>query len=270
MPTLPPERDLAPGRKLQRKEHLMHEIRAARTGRRRRWLVAGLLAPAALAALLGAARVLDWGQVHHPDQAGCYAEASVDADTTVIRVDGVAAMTEACAREWRAGNVRQGAEHAPRLVACVGTQEQVAWVFPLPDGQTCERLGLPGLADEQGRPVPARPADPVPPGQAARARAAEGLTEAVDKRVRAEIGGSTTCPAVAVVEPIVRDELRRRGLQGWRVQVAPDLREPITSKEVARDSGREVHTGPCTQMDVHPRRRLVELTASTEVSYPEG
>jgi hypothetical protein len=250
----------------------MEEIsRAAARARRRRWVVAAVVAPAAVLASLGAAKAIEARKAQHPEQVGCYATASLDADTAIIRIDPRAqSPTEACARLWRSGAVQPDAETTPRLVACASPKQGVVvGVFPMPSPDGCQRLGLADLLDSDGRPVPVRDADPAQPGEAERRATAKGLREAIDARV-----GAATCVPVAKVEPIVRDELRGRGLRGWKVLVDPKLRQPIRSRRVLNRWSTppfwEVHTGPCTNMDVDTRHRVVSLSALTDISYPQG
>jgi hypothetical protein len=251
------------------KEHLMEEIRTAPTRpRRHRWVVAGLLVPAALLATLGAAKVIEARQVELSDRVGCYDAASLDANTTGVVVASGSTPADACATVWRTGEVVPNEESAPRLVSCVGQGDMLAWVFPLPHPQGCDALGLPALLDRDGRPIAARAADPVPPGQAERKATAEALGAAIDERLPG-MSDLTGCLPLAKVEPIVRDELRRRGMTGWEVVIAPELRKPFGSREVTQDGQRERHTGPCTLVDLDTKGERVLLDLSTDVTYIE-
>jgi hypothetical protein len=273
MPRIPADRDLPPGRKLQLKEHLMEEIRTApRRRRRTRWVAAGLLVPAALVATLGAAKIID-GRAGDTTQTRCYTEASFHGPVTVEDVRGDQTPLEACASLWHEGMTPGYERSAPRLVACTGGGgDKLAWVFPLPEPKGCGDLGLEALRDGEGTPVPARAADPVPPGQAEGAAAARALDAAVERRVGERLRQG--CVPLADVEPVVRDELRRQGLDDWKLEIDPGLRKPITAtgEDPGEVAGRELElkvVGPCAGLGIDPEAKLVRLDADY-VGIPEG
>jgi hypothetical protein len=266
MPRVPADRDLPPGRKLQLKEHLMEEIRTApRRRRRHRWVVAGLLVPAALLATLGAAKIID-GRAGDTTQTRCYLAASFNGPVTIEDVPAGRTPVEACASLWHQGTATPYERSAPRLVACTGGGgDDLAWVFPLADPQGCGELGLDPLRGDDGRSVPARAADPVPPGQAEAKATAEALETAVHRRIGDRLYQG--CVPIRDLEPVVRDELRRQGLRDWKLDIDREVYQPITRRgEVDRESGLQM-MGPCAGIAIDPRAEVVRISAG-EVGIP--
>lgn len=112
-----------------------------RSWSRQRWLLAVLL-PALLVA--GAAVLLRTEAPTAPE-VGCYAAASLDADTAVLATDGRSPL-DVCAEVWASGALVVGA-NAPRVLeACVVPSGSVG-VFPGDRPGVCDRLGLPAAHD---------------------------------------------------------------------------------------------------------------------------
>jgi hypothetical protein len=140
---IPAERDLPPGRLQQRKEHLVREVVASSGGRerrRRRWLF-GALVPAAIL-LLGATGIATYALTRSAtefDGIGCFEQASVDGNISVVSPDGQDPLI-ICAEilSQTPGLAVDGPED---LAACV-LESGVAAVFPRTGPETCQSLGL--------------------------------------------------------------------------------------------------------------------------------
>lgn len=96
--------------------------------RRRRWLVGGVAATAAIAT--AAALAVRTAPVTDPTSVGCYDAASTQADTIVVAASG-ASPVDQCRELWESGDVVPGvtADTMPPLTACVVEGGQVG-VFP--------------------------------------------------------------------------------------------------------------------------------------------
>jgi hypothetical protein len=161
--------------------------------RRRRLALGGALAAGALA-LAGAGYAVIDGDARPEVGIGCYGAPSLDADTTVVGVDGRPAVT-ICRALWRSGVV--GAQPAePPLTACTGGG--AIRVFPTADASVCSRLGLVH--------APRAGADP-------QARRFAALRDALVARVE------PACLRPATAAGAAREELAARGFTGWRVEV---------------------------------------------------
>jgi len=163
MPTdldLPAERDLTPGRKRQRRDHLVRELgRASTRARRRRWTAAVLVPALALAA--AAATVYtrsrpsaDPRLVFCVDRLTPITPSSPGDSTWILDADGPRPIVDpagACEKVWR----RQGRTPPAAMVACVPPGLST-YVFPKPPGMrdedACASIGaaLPASARYSG------------------------------------------------------------------------------------------------------------------------
>ena len=143
-----PERTMPVRIVQRRKEHLMQEIVRARRVRHRRRVA--LAAAAAATVLIGTGfgtYALTHDEPTHVDSLGCYSEAALQADVSVI--DNTAQdPVAACARLWRDGVVT-GTPATPTLVACVLGTGAVA-VMPGSGAEVCNALGI-GTLSATGR-----------------------------------------------------------------------------------------------------------------------
>jgi hypothetical protein len=236
----PPERDMPRGRALQRREHLVHELTESsarlaaplpsshekRTGRR--WATLALV-PALL--LLGAAAYAIVTR-HAEDVVngiGCYAAASVTANTTVAQADGRNPVA-ICEGLWKQGAVVAGVTKAPPLIACVPAKGGAVWVFP-GRSDTCQRLGL-GM---------------LPPGYPSAARDFVAMRDDLARQFDKE-----PCLSEASARLIARRVLDAHGFDDWQV------REGTGANGSAFSSDR-----PCAGLSFDPGAKAVILVAET-------
>ncbi|MFI0485694.1 hypothetical protein [Actinomadura sp. 9N215] len=227
----PAERDLPGARFLARREHLMSEITQPRrrVSRRARWLagLTGALVISGGGGAVAAGQLWDGGATD-AQGTGCYAEASLDADLTVIDTTDRNPV-ETCADLWRRGEVKQGTTKAPPLRACLLDTGPVG-VFP-GDGGTCERLGL-------------RPTRPASPQESKQAIAVRELHDDLAKRLNAR------CMPKEEATRLVQGRIAAHGLIGWTVSVPPD----------------HDRNGRCATFDLDERRKRVYLIGEPKVN----
>lgn len=155
---------------------------------------------------------------------GCYATASLEADTIVVSGAGGSPM-RACRDVWRRGNF--GASASPRLQACVLASGAIG-VFPSPDGRACERLQLaPLLVASSG--VATKPA-PV-----------ASLVALKNALVQSFLGRG--CKDEGTATAVVRAEPQRLRLIDWGVEV----------------DGQFTRLRPCASLAFDEERRVVIL-----------
>ena len=207
---VPAERELAPGRLQQRKEHLVSELtvldRSARRRRRRALLV---LVPAAVILLMvtGFTTYALTREPTHLESVGCFETAGLDANVAIVNADG-RDPTVICAELWRDGAM--GSAAAPgNLAACVLTSGAIG-VFPSSGKGTCEQLGLADL----------------PPTYAAEGKRFAELREAIIAHLGEPGTGSSQstlkCVGEADARALVRRELDTHGYRDWGIEVAGD------------------------------------------------
>jgi hypothetical protein len=162
--------------------------------RRRRAVVTVLAVPVLLAASAGGweiSRALTATQV--TDGVGCYAAASLHADTTIVAATGQDPVS-ICARYWVDGVITGKRSHqVPSLVACELPGSGAVGVFP---GTTCAALRL----------------QPLPPGYRSAARQFSALTAGLAAWFHA-----ARCVPEALAVAHVKAELAQHGFSGWRV-----------------------------------------------------
>jgi hypothetical protein len=181
----------------------MREVaRAHRVSYRRRLVVAVAAAGAVLVATGFGAYALTRDEPTHVDSIGCYAEASLAGDVTVI---GNTAQdpVDACSELWRTGAVAPGGA-VPPLQACVLETGAVA-VMPARKPDVCNALGIARLS------------------AAARAdfRRLGALHAALVERLGTASGTRrprTPCPDEAEARRIARAELDARGFTSWAIE----------------------------------------------------
>lgn len=199
---------------------------AGRT-RRRSWRGVGRLAVVvavgAAAAAAAAAAFVTTREPAHTVSVGCYASASLDADTAVVALDD-RTPTEACTAAWREGAIGEGA--VPPLQACVLPSGGIG-VFPGGAPAVCRRLG------NDAAPAPSSPTT----GDTAELRQA---LAAADKE--------TSCFEPDVARDIARRELRHLGLHDWRVRMGG----PDTGRTFGPDH-------PCATFSVEEPSKTVVL-----------
>ena len=210
-------------------------------GRRRaRRLVPALL----VASLLGGAVAygLLRDGVTHPETAGCYETADLEARTEVPRVDERGAL-EACAELWRRGVLGAGGQ-VPPLTECV-LQSGVAAVFPAPPGDdVCTRLGLATMPRTTPPPPPPQGSTTVPPPTQGDVNARFlAFRDAVLPQFL-----EASCMDPRLGEAIVRRELAAAGLGDWTVRGGEGLAGDGFS--AAR---------PCATLSFRPERREIVL-----------
>ncbi len=206
---VPPVRDLPPRRLLQRKEHLIEEVVRIQAGaatpggsrsRLKRWVALGLAPAAVLAVGVAAYALLPRQAEEIVNGIGCYADASPEADTTVVPADGRDPIA-VCAELWERGAVAPGITQAPPLVACAPPEGQAVWVFPGREG-TCEEFGL-------GR---------LPQGYKQAAARLAAMQEEMIRRFRAE-----PCIGEVRARGVAREVLDAHGLDEWLVEEGAGL-----------------------------------------------
>lgn len=170
-------------------------LAAGRT-RRRRWRVGRLGVAVAVGATAAAAAFVSTREPVHTVSVGCYAAASLDADTAVVALDG-RTPAEACAAAWQEGAVGDGP--VPELQACTLPSGGIG-VFPGGAPAVCQRLG------HNAAPAPSSPTT------------GGGITEL--QQALAAAANEHRCLTPDVAEDRARRELQRLGLAGWRVQTS--------------------------------------------------
>ena len=145
----PKRRDMPPRRQEQRRTHLVRELRADRS-RRRRWRPL-IVVPAVLAVVasgaFAATRIFDDKETTDYFVVDCYEAPSLDSPSQDAFADLIAppgqqpgdrTPAEMCAELWDAGELGSG-KIVPRLASCLAHGE----VAVLPgDPRTCDALGL--------------------------------------------------------------------------------------------------------------------------------
>jgi hypothetical protein len=193
--------------------------------RRRRLL---WLAPLVVAGTATAAAALLAERPTNPLDIGCYASASLRADTVVVRAERQDAVAT-CGRLWRDGRVGSGP--TPPLHACV-LASGATGVFP-GDATVCRQV--------RGTTTTAvgatEPDDP---------QAVIAFRTALVERVRED-----TCLSAAAARGEAERQLQRFDLQGWTFQVGPG----------AHDHGFDAER-PCATYSIDPTRRVVTLVPS--------
>jgi hypothetical protein len=204
--SLPPERDLPPGRLQRRKEHLVSEVSGwDRAARRRRRRVVLILVPAVIV-LLGLTGFTTYALTREPthlDSLGCYETAALDGNVAIVKTDG-RHPTAICGELWHDGDMGPGP--APEsLAACVLTTGPVG-VFPSSGEDTCERLGLADL----------------PPTYAAEQKRFAELRDAIEDHL-GEPGTSIRergpqCVGEEEARTLIRRELNAHGYDDWGIE----------------------------------------------------
>ena len=146
-PRIPSSRDLPPERLQRRKEMLVSEIAStsAASARRVRRPIVALAALVLLLATGFGTYALTRGEPTHFDSIGCFEEADVRSNTTVIGNEAQDPIA-ACAELWRQGTIAPGGS-VPRLEACV-LETGAVGVFPGESAEVCNRLGIAPLSPE--------------------------------------------------------------------------------------------------------------------------
>lgn len=209
----------------------MSELALEETSRRRRRRALALTLVPAVVVLLGATGFTTYILTREPthlESIGCFDAVTLRANTTIVKADGRDPVA-ICADLWRQGVV--GRAPAPkRLQACV-LQTGAIGVFPSPEGETCDRLGIAELS----------------PGYAVEGRRFARLRDAIV----AEFGepasgsslGSPKCVGDDRARAVVRRELDAHGYRDWGIEVAGDgFTAERPCAEPAFDGGRKVVT----------------------------
>jgi hypothetical protein len=218
---IPEERELPFARLQMRREHLLAEAErslGAPKPQRRRWIL-GALVPAAvlLLAATGITTYVVTRPATHLETVGCFDRADLDANTTIVSAGGRDPVA-ICAELWSEEVV--GPAPAPaELAACV-LESGAVGVFPAAGPETCNSLGLPKLASNYAAEVQ------------------------IVADLRASVVGrfATDCLGESAGRHLVEQELAERGMDGWKVEVAPgenfDAARPCA--EFGSDAGRKL------------------------------
>lgn len=198
---LPPERDLPPGRHNLRRELLMSEIQKGSsepTYRKRRQRVFAILAPVAVLAVAAGGYAVTRGEEAVASGIGCYAEASLEADASIVEATGDNPV-QVCTDLWEQGAVRQGASEPPAMIACAA--DGAVHVFPSEDAGTCAQLGLAPLPDDY---------------EAAAARFDE-LRDDLTAALSTASADADGCLSPTEARKLAKDALSRYGFEDWTV-----------------------------------------------------
>jgi hypothetical protein len=196
-------------------------LAAGRT-RRRRWRVGRLGVAVAVGATAAAAAFVSTREPVHTVSVGCYSDASLDADTAVVALDG-RAPTEACAAAWQEGAVGDGP--VPELQACTLPSGGIG-VFPGGAPAVCQRLG------HNAAPVPSS------------STAGDGTTEL--RQALAAASKDSRCLEAEAARDLVRRQLQRLGLPDWQVQ----MNDPASGRTFGPDY-------PCATFSTDESRKTV-------------
>lgn len=191
------------GRVLARREQVLNtwqQSEPKRSPRRRRVLVMAALA-AILAggtattayALLKPAPVTQLGA-----GVGCFEEASLSADVTVVDLNGLDPV-QRCREVWASGGMGDGRE-VPPLITCVYPSGALA-VLPGNSADECEKVGLPQPEA----------------GQIDKLIRFDALKQAILVKVGAKAG---RCATAEEALQIVTSELRSHGFTDWTAELA--------------------------------------------------